>query len=79
MTFGDIIKSKRIEKKMRLTIKYFDKLIPISVEPDLTIFEMKQKIKELENIEIEQQIDQLVYQLYDLTDEEIAIVEKASN
>ena len=31
------------------------------------------------NIEIEQQIDQLVYQLYDLTDEEIAIVEKASN
>jgi len=29
--------------------------------------------------EIERQIDQLVYQLYDLTDEEIAIVEKSPN
>ena len=34
---------------------------------------------EISNAAIEQQIDQLVYQLYDLTDEEIAIVEKASN
>jgi hypothetical protein len=34
---------------------------------------------EITNNEIEQKIDQLVYQLYDLTDKEIAIVEKASN
>jgi hypothetical protein len=32
---------------------------------------------EVTSNEIEQQIDQLVYQLYDLTDEEIAIVEKS--
>ena len=34
---------------------------------------------EIINNEIETKIDQLVYQLYDLTDEEIAIVEKASD
>lgn len=32
-----------------------------------------------EQQEFESKIDQLVYQLYDLTDEEISIVEKASS
>lgn len=39
---------------------------------------LKSKKNEIETIDIETQIDQLVYQLYDLTEEEIAIVESSS-
>lgn len=39
------------------------------------IIAVKKEIPTAETIEIESQIDQLVYQLYDLTEEEIAIIE----
>jgi adenine-specific DNA-methyltransferase len=43
------------------------------------ILKIKSKNKDFETKNLESQIDQLVYQLYDLTEEEIAIVEGSSN
>ena len=42
------------------------------------ILQNNKKNLQVENITIENQIDQLVYQLYGLTEEEIAIVENVS-
>lgn len=43
-----------------------------------TIIDLKYKNIETDTSDLEAQIDQLVYQLYDLTEEEIAIVENSS-
>lgn len=43
------------------------------------IIELKKENAKTNTAELENQIDQLVYQLYDLTDEEIEIIEKNSN
>jgi hypothetical protein len=42
------------------------------------ILELKARDKKSDISQLETQIDQLVYQLYDLTEEEIAIVEGSS-
>ena len=43
------------------------------------ILTVKKSNPQLDITTLEKKIDQLVYQLYDLTDEEIAIVEKSPN
>jgi type II restriction/modification system DNA methylase subunit YeeA len=42
------------------------------------ILSIKSKNHQTDTTDLEAQIDQLVYQLYDLTEEEIAIVESSS-
>ena len=56
-------------------IDLVDKILAITKDDDYTENEKKQvKVKEYES-----QIDQLVYKLYDLTDEEIKIIEEYNN
>lgn len=56
----------------------------ISETQELEIVELSERIIELKKInsdrtELENEIDQLVYQLYDLTEEEIEIIENSKN
>jgi len=43
-----------------------------------TVMEHKKQNEKADTTDIENQIDQLVYQLYDLTEEEIAIIENST-
>lgn len=64
--------------------EYFDsipiiKLTPEEMKPFLNLYDdilsLKQQSSESDTSDLENQIDQLVYQLYDLTEEEIKIIE----
>ena len=62
------------ESKRKLFIDLIDKILAITRDEDYLQNQQKQiKVKTLE-----QEIDQMVYQLYGLTEEEIAILDEAS-
>jgi hypothetical protein len=66
--------------------EYFDsipiiKLTPEEMKPFINLYDdilsLKQHSSESDTSDLENQIDQLVYQLYELTEEEIKIIENA--
>ncbi|WP_430412852.1 Eco57I restriction-modification methylase domain-containing protein [Kordia sp.] len=84
LSFGDFIKelNKAIKSTNKLRAKEEKELIAVLTKSDefewLTLFETKQKeAQELQTLinATDKQIDQMVYKLYELTEEEIAIVE----
>ena len=74
-----------IQNGYQLIWKYFSQ-IPIAIGNDEIRFEIKSLVNQILEVKkqtpqadisnLENQIDQLVYQLYDLTEEEIRIIEK---
>ena len=55
-------------KRKKLLIKIVEKIL-----------EVKEQNPATDTDELEQQIDQMVYKLYGLTDEEIALIENSGN
>jgi hypothetical protein len=73
---GDIFPQVRISSVENLPIKLADKTIQTTVEKLVDkILEKKQKSPDADTSAIEKQIDEMVYELYGLTPEEIKIVE----
>ena len=63
----------RVGKEEQKTfVKIVDKIMDITISDDYMLDQKKQELV----LEYEKEIDQLVFELYDLTPEEIDIVEK---
>ena len=71
---GDLIISVQALNPLRVPMPSEEQENEICTLLDMIIEEKKQN-PSADTTELENQIDQLVYQLYDLTEEEIAIVE----
>ncbi len=71
LTFGDFLKELK-KKKIKLSLSEEAEWMPYFEEQKAKALDLRQQIDT-----IDAEIDQMVYQLYGLTDDEIAIVEEA--
>jgi hypothetical protein len=77
---GDIFPQVRISSVENLPIKLADKAAQVVIEKLVDkILEKKQKSPTVDTTDLEHQIDELVYKIYGLTEEEIKIVEGKSS